>query len=139
VSATRRQDTQVVTGELHRVRRGRGKGFTAEPPPGPSRQPARVTVTLALAHTIQRAIDRGRIRDQAEAARRLGLTRARLTQIMDLTLIAPDVQEEILFLEATGGVEPLSGNALRDIVYRETWMEQRHTFALVRQPRRKAS
>ena len=89
MSAAATPGTQVVTGELHRVRRGRGKGFSAEPPPEPTRRPARVAVTLALAHMIQRAIDRGEIRDQAEAARRLGLTRARLTQILDLTLLAP--------------------------------------------------
>jgi hypothetical protein len=40
---------------------------------------------LALAHQIQGAIDRGELADQAEAARRLGLTRARLTQVIDLT------------------------------------------------------
>src|SRR5450759_215481 len=100
--------TRVVSGALHRVRRGRWKGFSADPPRGPSRRPARVAVTLALAHQIQRAIDRGEIRDQAEAARRLGLTRARLTQILDLTLLAPDIQEEILLLEAIHGPEPVS-------------------------------
>ena len=31
--------TQVVTGELHRVRRGHGRRFSAEPPPEPSRRP----------------------------------------------------------------------------------------------------
>lgn len=91
MSAAAASGTRVVAGALRRVRRGRGKGFSADPPPELSRRPARVAVTLALAHTIQRAIDSGEIRDQAEAARRLGLTRARLTQILDLTLLAPDV------------------------------------------------
>jgi muramoyltetrapeptide carboxypeptidase LdcA involved in peptidoglycan recycling len=73
-----------------------------------------VAVTLALAHTIQRAIDRGEIRDQSAAARRLGVTRARMTQILDLTYLAPTLQEEILFLEAVGDVEPLSERSLRN-------------------------
>ena len=106
--------TRVVAGALHRVRRGRGKGFSAEAPAEPSRRPARVAVTLALAHTIQRAIDRGEIRDQSAAARRLGVTRARMTQILDLTYLAPTLQEEILFLEAVGDVEPLSERSLRN-------------------------
>lgn len=40
---------KVVTGELHRVQRGRGKGFTAEAPVEPERRPARVAVMLAFA------------------------------------------------------------------------------------------
>lgn len=98
MSANGTPGTQVVTGELHRVRRGRKKGFGAEPSPEPTRCPARIAVTLALAHTIQRAIDSGEIRDQAEAARRLGVTRARITQLIDLTLLAPDLQETVLGL-----------------------------------------
>jgi hypothetical protein len=117
--------TRVVAGALHRVRRGRGKGFSAEPPPEPSRRPARVAVTLALAHTIQRAIDRGEIRDQAEAARRLGVTRARMTQIMDLTRLAPDLQEGFLFPESISGLESLGERTLRVIVRAVSWGDQR--------------
>jgi hypothetical protein len=125
VSAAAASGTRVVSGALHRVRCGRGKGFTSEPPPGPSRRPARVAVTLALAHMIQRWIDRGEIRDQAEAARRLRLTRARLTQIMDLTFLAPDLQEEILLLEAEVGREVLAERALRKSVRAISWAQQR--------------
>jgi lipoprotein NlpI len=85
---------------------------------------------LAFAHTIQRAIDRGEIRDQADAARRLGVTRARMTQILDLTLLAPDLQEEILFSETTGafdslGGESLAGTTLRKAVRATSWLQQR--------------
>ena len=66
--------TRVVTGELHRVQRGRRKGFVQEAPPARLRRPARVAVRLALAHQMQRAIDRGELPDQAAVARRLGLT-----------------------------------------------------------------
>jgi hypothetical protein len=124
--------TRVVTGRLHRVRRGKGKGFSAEPPPAPPHRPARIAVTLALAHTIQRAIDRGEIRDQAEAARRLGLTRARLTQILDLTRLAPDVQEEILFLETANEDEPLRERSLRGVLRATDWLNQRSAFTAVR-------
>jgi ParB-like chromosome segregation protein Spo0J len=63
---------------------------------------------LALAHKIQQAIDRGAVHNRAEVARRLGLTRARVTQLLDLTLLASDIQERILFAEAVDGLEPLS-------------------------------
>jgi hypothetical protein len=101
--------TKVITGELHRVQRGRGKGFASEPTPAPVARPARVAVMLALAHLIQRAIDRGELADQAAAARRLGLTRARLTQVLDLALLAPDVQEKVLSLESVEGTGSFLG------------------------------
>jgi hypothetical protein len=125
VSANATPGTEVVTGELHRVRRGRGKQFHAEATPEPTHRPARVAVTLALAHMIQRAIDRGEIRDQAEVARRLGVTRARMTQILDLTLLAPDLLEETLFLESIDGREPLSEHAFRLALRIEPWKRQR--------------
>lgn len=127
MSATGTPGTQVVVGELHRVRRGRGKRFSSEPPQEPARRPARVAVMLALAHTTQRAIDRGEIRDQAEAARRLGVTRARITQILDLTLIAPDLQESLLLAQdgpARHGEKWLHAAALA-----MTWSEQRQMLA----------
>jgi hypothetical protein len=125
MSADPTSAARIVTGELHRVRRGRGKGFSAEPPPGPSRRPARVALTLALAYTIQRAIDRGEIRDQAEAARRLGVTRARITQILGLTLLAADIQEEILFPDAVGSLKRINERAMREAVRTPQWADQR--------------
>lgn len=125
MSATATPGTHVVAGELHRVRRGRGKGFSAEPPSEPSRRPARIAVMLALAHMIQRAIDRGEIRDQAEAARRLGVTRARITQLIDLTFLAPDLQEEILFRLADGDIKSPIERSLRMTTREPTWAKHR--------------
>ncbi len=124
-----RAHTNVVTGELHRVRRGREKSFASKPAAGPERRPARVALALALAHQIQRAIDLGELKDQAEAARRLGMTRARVTQLQDLRLLAPGIQERILFLEALDGVEPLSERVLRVAERTKNWNEQREVLA----------
>jgi hypothetical protein len=132
-------DTRVVAGQLHRVTRASQKGFVAEPPPGPVHRPARVAVMLALAHKIKRAIERGEIRDQAEAARNLRLTRARLTQPLDLTLLAPDLQEEILFLEVIDGVEPPREKTLRGVLRLSTWADQRSTLDALDQRRPKTA
>ena len=117
----------MVAGKLHRVRNGHRKRFveTAPPTPAPVRRPARVAIMLALAHKIQQAIDRGAIRDRAEVARRLGLTRARVTQLLDLTLLAPDIQERVLFAESVDGLEPMGERAVRAAVRVEDWAKQR--------------
>ena len=47
---------------------------------------------------MQGLIDDGVVRDYAELARLGHVSRARVTQIMNLNLLAPDIQEEILFL-----------------------------------------
>jgi hypothetical protein len=64
--------------------------------PEPPRRPARIARTLALAHNLQRRLDGGEFFDYADMARQLGFTRARITQIMALLLLAPGIQEEIL-------------------------------------------
>lgn len=119
--AARGGGPRVVTGELHRVRRGRRKVFVAAAPaakpvaePEAAARPARVALMLALAWKIQEAIDRGVVRDRAEVARRMGVTRARVTQILDLCLLAPHLQEKILL--AQGSDMELTARVLRKIV-----------------------
>jgi len=120
---------KVFTGSLHRVQRGHGKRFTTEAPPAPVQRPARVALMLSLAHKIQEAIAHGKLRDQADVARRLGFTRARLTHLLDLLLLAPDLQERVLFLEAVDGVEPISERALRAVAHARSWADQRVAFS----------
>jgi hypothetical protein len=67
-------------------------------------------------------------------ARALGFTRARVTQIMDLLLLAADIQEEILHIEVAPGAQPISERALRDGVLKSLdWIEQKRRWAEVRQ------
>ena len=123
-----RPGTRIFTGRVFRIRDGHGWGFTDEPPAPPQepvRRPARVARMLALSHRLEAAIERGEYRDRADAARQLGFTRARITQLLDLTLLAPDIQEAVLELEAVDGVEPLSERALRVVVRCEKWNGQR--------------
>jgi hypothetical protein len=93
---------------------------------------------LALAHKIQDAIDRGTVCDRAEVARRLGFTRARITHLLDLTLLAPDLQERILFVEAVDGVEPMSERGLRKVAHAGSWVEQRQMWRAEAVPHRNA-
>ena len=74
---------------------------------------------LALAHYVERLVDAGELESYAAAAHALGLTRARLTQVMKLVLLAPKIQERIL-LEDTRTSE----RALRSVVGEIEWKRQ---------------
>ena len=96
------------------------------------REPARVAKRLALAHRIAREVEAGVYRDYADVARRHGLTRARLTQIMNLLLLAPDIQEEVLALEFAVGRQPVTERTLRRVLGSLCWEDQRAVWAEVR-------
>jgi hypothetical protein len=121
----------VLTGKFLRQRSGKSVTFASEPPPPkpqPVRRPAHVARQLALAHHLQRAVDQGLVADRAAVARKLGLTRARVTQLLDLLLLAPDLQLNVLSMEAVDGVEPTSERPLRKIAHDPVWHAQRARF-----------
>jgi hypothetical protein len=60
-----------------------------------------VARVLALAHHWRGLIQSGAVRDQADLARLVGVSRARATQVMNLLWLAPDLQAEVL--QAGGG------------------------------------
>jgi len=97
------------------------------PPAGQShgRLP-RVTQVLALALSFQDMIRRGEAKDYADAARLRGVTRERLSQIMKLVWLAPDIQTEILYLPPTPmGRFPISESLLRQVANEQSWKVQR--------------
>jgi len=85
----------------------------------------RVARMLALAHKIDAMVRDGLLRDYADGARRLGLTRARVTQITNLLLLAPEIQEAILDLPPViNGRDPINERQLREIVAQTDWGRQ---------------
>src|ERR1035437_3669342 len=85
----------------------------------------RIARLMALAIRFEGLVRTERIRDYAELARRGHVTRARMTQIMKLLDLAPDLQEQILFLPPIKG---LNERNLRRLVSRIDWQEQRSMF-----------
>jgi hypothetical protein len=79
-------------------RQARVGSVPALPPPGPARVP-RVARLMALAIRFDGLVRCGQVKDFAQIARLGYVTRGRLSQIMDLANLAPDIQEELLFLE----------------------------------------
>jgi hypothetical protein len=83
---------------------------------------------MALAIKFQDMVDQGEVADYAAIARLGYVTRARLTQIMNLTLLAPDIQEAIL-IEDNVAAASLNEHQLRAVAGIFGWVEQRRAFA----------
>lgn len=63
----------------------------------------RITRLMALAIKFQDMVDRGEVHDYADLARLGYVSRARITQIMNLLNLAPDIQEQLLDLGSPHG------------------------------------
>jgi hypothetical protein len=93
----------------------------------------RVSRLMALAIRFDQLIRDGVVADQAELARLGHVTRARLTQIMNLLCLAPDIQETLLFLTATERGRPaMTEKQLRPIAACPSWSKQRLTWHSLR-------
>ena len=88
----------------------------------------RITRLMALAIKLQDMVDRGEVSDYADIARLGYVTRARLTQIMNLLLLVPDIQEEILELGSTTDQRILAERHTRSVVKFVLWNRQRDAW-----------
>lgn len=94
-----------------------------EPVAAPVGRVPRVTRLLALAYKIDGMIRSGEIHNWAEAARLNGITRARMTQIARLLLLAPRIQEGLLDL-SNATTEAVTERALRVVAAHVHWQRQ---------------
>lgn len=117
---------------FHRGRRTRKvieDGPPAEPDATPEGTVPRIARLMALALRFDRLIKAGEITDQADLARLGHVTRARVTQIMNLLQLAPDIQEAILFLPRTvKGRDPIREIMVRPIAAQADWRNQRRLW-----------
>ncbi|WP_202617359.1 hypothetical protein [Roseimaritima sediminicola] len=90
----------------------------------PGRIP-RVTKLMALAIRLDQLIRDGVVADQAQLARLGYVSRARLTQIMNLLQLAPDIQEAILCNPTSSVVRRISEHDLRALACEPNWTVQR--------------
>jgi len=98
--------------------------------PKPPRKPKtpRVVELLQMALEWQLQLDAGEVETQAAIARREGITRARVTQIMALLRLAPEIREHILAMSETVGRPEISERSLRAVVALASPAEQRIRF-----------
>lgn len=111
---------------LRRRAHGRQVIAAESAPPSPTlgRIP-RVARLMALAIVFDRMIRDGTVRDQSELSRLAHVTQPRMSQIMNLNLLAPGIQEELLHLpRILGGKAPITERDLRPIAAAVGWRQQ---------------
>lgn len=102
--------------------------LAAEPASKRGRLP-RITQVLALALQFQEMIDGREIRSYTDLTRLGCVSRERISQIMMLTWLAPDIQETILRLpQVPGGRFHISESALRVVARLPLWDHQRERW-----------
>ena len=110
-------------------RRSRKELRTGETKPVPVGRVSRISRLMALAIRFEQLVRDGVVADYAELARLGHVTRARMTQIMNLLHLAPDIQEELLFLPSvTVGKDPITERELRAVVAEADWRKQRRSW-----------
>lgn len=121
-----------VTMTARFVVRGRERGVStseSEDQSAPPGRVPRVARLMALAIRFDSLIRTGAVSTQAELAEVGHVTRARVTQIMNLLHLAPDVQEAVLHLpQVENGRDPITEHELRKVTSVVEWSAQRRAW-----------
>jgi hypothetical protein len=130
---------RTVVCRLPGRRRGRGQRsfpqtVSAAPPPSvPRGRVPRVSRLLALALRLDELVRTGMVADYATLAELAHVSRARMSQILNLLLLAPDIQETLLFLPRTlRGRDPIHLGQLQPLAAVLDWQQQRRLWQELR-------
>ena len=122
----------TVTREFHvsRQQRGRKQLRDGAPEEVPLGRVPRIARLLALAIRCDQLIKEGAVASQSALSRAGHITTARMTQIMTLLHLAPDIQEQILFLpRVERGRGVIQEMDVRPIAATLDWRKQRRMWA----------
>ena len=109
--------------------RGRKRKREADGSETPRGRVPRVAKLMALAIRFDQLIRDGVVADQAELARVGHVSRARLTQIMNLRTLELDIQDELLVLPpAECGRDAIMEKQMRPIAAMPSWGKQRQMW-----------
>ena len=130
----------TVTRQVHFARRSRRKaavpGPAPVPPeiPEPSGRTPRVAKLMALAIRFDQLLQDGTVSDQSELARLAHVTQPRMTQIMNLLHLAPDIQEELVYLSPVRkGRDQITERDVRVLTRLVDWEQQRQIWRRLNQ------
>ncbi len=134
--------TLTIEWAVHFRRAGHGAGKLLQagtapvaPPIAAGRVP-RVARLMALALRFEDMIRRGQVKSHVDLARLGRVTTARISQIINLVLLAPDIQEAVLFLPAVQrGRAPVLLSQLLPIAATPDWASQRRKWRLLQRLR----
>lgn len=122
----------TVTREIHFAHKSRRKVIKPGPapePPTPQGRIPRVSKLMALAIRFDQILANGQVASMSELARLARVTQPRMTQIMNLLHLAPDIQDELLNLPTVeAGDDPITERDLRPIARLADWQEQRRLW-----------
>lgn len=94
----------------------------------PGRIP-RISRLMAIAIRLDELLQSGQVAGLTELARLGHVTQPRMSQILNLTLLAHDIQEELLFLpRVREGKAAIHEKLLRPIAAEVDWTKQREMF-----------
>ena len=122
----------TITRQIHFTLK-RGRKIAAPGPAPVPQEPAgrvpRVSKLMALAIRFDELPRDGLVPDQSELARLVHVTQPRITQIMNLLHLAPDIQEELLHLPPVlNGDDRIHERMMRPICAERRWPQQRQMF-----------
>lgn len=127
--------TLTIEYDVHFRRCGRGNGKklrVGEQPAPTAREPGRVPRVarlMTLAIRFEQLIRAGVVADYSELAALGHVTRPRISQIMNLLNLTPDIQEQLLFLPRTErGRDPIHLRQLQPIAAAPDWRKQRRMW-----------
>jgi hypothetical protein len=123
-------DEIQVGATFHKKRVGKHIAMVEGPPPTAPERPKgrlpRITRYMALAIYYEDLIRQGHVYDYAEIATLGHVTRARVTQIMNLRLLAKDIQEQLLTMpRLLNGRDTLCLRSLQTLSVEPCWKKQR--------------
>lgn len=124
----------IIEANLTFERRGRGaQRIASKSKPDkdglPKGRLSKATKLMALAIRFEELLADEVVVDYADLARLSFVSRARITQIMNLRLLAPDIQEALLFApEIRSGRDPISVREMQPIALTANWKHQREMW-----------
>lgn len=124
----------AITRKVQFVTRNRCKRMTTdeqiEQAPVHAGRVPRIARLMALAIRFDQLLRDGEVQDLSQLAHLAHVTQPRMTQIMNLLHLAPDIQEEILHLPPVhAGDDPITERDLRQITAFSSWAKQRQFWS----------
>ncbi|MGE3777425.1 MAG: hypothetical protein AB7F89_09585 [Pirellulaceae bacterium] len=118
------------------AKNGRRRIVKDTPPrPAPAMRVPRISRLVALAIRYDSLLRTGHVPNLSTLARLSHVTQPRMTQILALNLLAPDIQEELLHLPpAEVGKDPIHEKLLRPLAAETDWQRQRQMWRELKSP-----